>query len=103
MRLGFSYNKIYVIESLQDDDIKTGKNLHESLIKWKVHNNPKLSCVYVEVENNFQFEELMKRINLEVKSGFFPFIHIETHGSNNKDGLVLSSGELLSWNQLAFF
>jgi hypothetical protein len=43
----------------------------------------------------------MGRINSEVKNGFFPFVHFEIHGSSKKDGVVLKSGELVSWEDMS--
>lgn len=103
MKHRFGYNKIYVIESLQACEFKTGKNIYEDLIKRKVYNNPILYHEYVDIKKYKEFESLMLRINGEIKSGILPFIHFEIHGSSQKDGLVLSSGELVSWQQLAYF
>ena len=36
-----------------------------------------------------------------INEGKFPFIHLEIHGSSNKDGLVLNSGQLVTWLELA--
>lgn len=100
MKINFSFNKIYVIESLKQGEIKTGKNIYNDLIRWKTLNTDPLYSEYIEVSNKKSFNETMLYINSKVEKGVLPFIHFEMHGSDDKKGLVLNSDELVSWEEL---
>jgi hypothetical protein len=101
MNIKFNFNKIYIIESLFSNDLNTGRNLYNDLIRWKTLEEAPLYSEFIEVQDLTSFSQVMERINCEVKNGFFPFLHFEIHGSSNKDGVVLRSGELVSWKDMS--
>ena len=101
MTLKFDFNKIYIIESLFEDEIKTGKHLYDDLIRWKTLDNHPLYSEFFELNNIEEFDRVMNQINADVKNGYSPFIHFEIHGSENRNGFVLRSGQLLSWDKVA--
>lgn len=101
MKINFSFNKIYIIESLFSGEIKTGENIYNDLIRWKTLNTAPLHSEFVEASSKKSFIQIMSRINHDIKKGFSPFIHFEIHGSSEKNGFVLNSRELVSWEELA--
>lgn len=98
----FSFNKIIVIQSLSIGEIQTGENLYNDLLRWESEKNPKLLSEFIPVNSKIQLISTFARIKNDIiTNGNSPFIHFEIHGSDKKDGLVLNSGELVSWIELA--
>lgn len=93
-------DKVYVAESLFDDDYNTTRDILDSVIYSR--NKPS----WFEVEN-FQIgskEDLNSFFNLikkEVKEdNRFPIIHLEMHGHENKNSVVLNNRQEVKWNYL---
>lgn len=101
----FLFNKLYVIESLDLTEIKTGTELYNDLLRWKeVEHKEKLVVELVEISNKNNFLQYLKKIESESSdNGIFPILHLEIHGSENLDGLILNSGELVSWDEMYFY
>lgn len=97
----FNFNTIYIIESLFDQDEKTGKILFNDTIKRNSERTGLFHTKFLAIANKAAFIECLKTINNYSIKGYYPFIHFEIHGSENKDGLILKSGELITWNELA--
>lgn len=93
----FKFNKIYVIESLQDER-QTGKELYDDIINRRSCNHSALDTEYVQVLSLEDWSFTIKRIIQEVKDAqVIPILHLELHGSSNHDGLVLAKGDLIPW------
>lgn len=94
------FNKIYVIESLEDSDKKTGTLLHNDIIKRKIEQqNSECASSLNIIKNRSEFDSLFIEIKYEIIFNLVnPYLHFELHGS--EDGLILSSGELVSWVEL---
>jgi len=101
MNKNFQFNTIYVIESLFDQDEKTGEILFNDTIKRNSERTGLFHTKFLSVTDKTTLIEYLKLINSNSKNQYHPFIHFEIHGSNGKDGLVLNSGELVTWNELA--
>jgi hypothetical protein len=99
----FGFNKIYIIDSLNDNEPQTGKNLFEDLIRRKTTTSDKLYSEFIKVSNKHELVKTFLEIEKLVFKGYGPFIHLEVHGSSKKNGLVLKSGELFKWEELSFF
>lgn len=100
MRIKF--NRIYILESLKSEERETGTELHNDLLKWKNAYHPDFESVLKNPINRNDFfsacdEILYKCIN----EGISPIIHFEIHGADDQSGLVLSSGELVTWDELS--
>jgi len=96
----FAFNKVYVIESLKDNDPRSGQDLYNDIIvRTAKRQNDQFSHELFVVNT---CSELKEKIGLLVQrtanASEFPMIHFEIHG--NKDGFVLGSGELLKWEEL---
>lgn len=97
MRSENKFNKIFVIESHADNELKTGIRLYDDLNILKV-TLPHLKCELIKVKNIGDLSQTLKRIENEVKrQDVFPVIHMEVHGS--KKGLQFISGET-PWDAL---
>lgn len=94
----FRFNKIYVIESLQEDERQTGKELYDDIINRRSYCHSALDTEYVQVPSLADWSFTIKRIIQEVKDNqVIPILHLELHGSSNHDGLVLAKGNLIPW------
>jgi hypothetical protein len=92
----FEFNYLIVIESLTDEDQRTGKMLYNDLIRYASYKINYLKTEFRPINSRNQlFEELQSIKNLVSTSDILPFIHIEMHGS--QEGLVANSGEIIFW------
>ncbi|HYV94654.1 MAG TPA: hypothetical protein VE978_22965 [Chitinophagales bacterium] len=64
-RKEFSFNKIFVIESLFQSETKTGKGLYDTL-KWQAQQIQGLHTQFVEIEDRGEFFRLLEEIKTEV-------------------------------------
>lgn len=91
---------VYIIESLPDGDLKTGRNLHEKLRQEWVYKND-YESVYEMINSKEELKHLISNIIELVKSKdnhTFYILHFETHG--NEEGMRLSSNEMIAWREL---
>src|SRR4029079_6640356 len=80
-----------------DGQIHTGRQLWQELLR----SGEDLEVVikYQDLPDAAGFRAAFLGLNDHVRAThLFPVIHIESHGS--ADGLVLASGELVSWDEL---
>lgn len=95
------FNRIYIIESLRGSDRKTGTELYEDLLRWKQITHPDFEAVLKTPITRDEFISLFDSILDDcVKNGIAPIIHFEIHGSSDHSGLLLTSGEFISWDIL---
>lgn len=96
----FTFSTIVVIESIPLNERATGKSLYEDLIIRKTYQNPVLKAEYHRIENKQDLIERMQTIWMQCQQQrIHPLLHLEVHGS--LDGLVLASGESITWGELA--
>ncbi len=94
-----SFNCIYVIQSLPNNETQTGTNLHDDIIKRRTYNIEHLSSTQLNIETKEEF--LKNLIILEkdfLQKGIVPYLHFEIHGC--KKGLVLKNKELVIWEEM---
>ncbi|THF53143.1 hypothetical protein E6C50_02760 [Flavobacterium supellecticarium] len=97
----FRFNKIYVIESLDKDEQKTGKDLYDDILRWRqMSSDNKFTCEYKPINNKVEYETLIAHIEKECEKGIFPILHFEIHGLSNKSGLVLNNNETITYSKL---
>lgn len=98
----FGYNRIVVIESLPKRAKRTGKALYDDIISKRALQIEGLTHEYIPVETKRNLTRALQRVAEEVaKKGRMPFLHFEAHGQEN--GMVLQSGDFISWHELASF
>lgn len=100
--MNVKFNRIYIIESLQARDRKTGTELHNDLLKWKNVDYPCFESVLKNpVTCNDFFSICDDILDKCINENISPIIHLEIHGASDQSGLVLSSGELVTWEELS--
>jgi len=100
---GFKFNKVYVLESLDGSVEKlTGTELHDDLLKRKAYQIEDFKTELLSISSKEDFFDKLEEIKNDcVKEGYYPILHLEMHGSTDETGLVLVSGELVTWEELA--
>jgi len=96
-KLSVVYNSILIIESLPENDYKTGEVLSSMLKK----SHPGHSGIqYIPVESKVDFINLMEEVRflMHDNQGFRPIIDIETHGNENEIGFADNSR--MPWEEL---
>ncbi|MGL1886203.1 MAG: hypothetical protein OCD76_06785 [Reichenbachiella sp.] len=102
MKTNVYFNTIYVIQSLDSDERQTGLNLFENVLKYKTWQYSNINVEVYDTANLKETLSLLEHVKSQVlEQNTLPYLHFEIHGSENRDGLVLRSGELLNWLVLA--
>lgn len=92
------FNKLWVIESLPDGDLKTGTSLVDNQLNGVKQENPDLHIAFEQPITKSELTEVFRKIRDEAREGMFPMVHLECHGC--PDGLGVSSRELVEWDEL---
>lgn len=100
------FNRIHIIESMATGYAgRSGRRLYEQLLD--LQRGP-VQIAYHFVRTRDEVAAVMLRIVAEAEAGAFPLVHLEAHGevrqpgrTTTSRGLVLASGELFSWKDLA--
>lgn len=99
----FSFNKIYVIETLNENEKQTGKELYDDLLRRSTYRHGWFDSSHEFAYNKKQLFNALTRIKYDAMGGkIFPFIHIEGHG--NPTGLQIGKGKtrgIVKWEDLA--
>jgi hypothetical protein len=99
MKQTIFFNTIYVIESLSTGEIKTGTNVFNDLLKYKVMQHEGFNAILLIVNTKAEFiAEINGIYDLTDPQMHRPYLHFEIHGC--QQGLVMNSGELVSWVEL---
>ena len=91
---------VYIIESLPDGDLKTGRNLNEKLKQEWIFNDD-YDSVYKVVNSKGELRQILYEIEEIVKvkdNHTFYILQFDAHGSDK--GMCLSSKEEISWSEL---
>lgn len=99
------FNYIYVVQSLQPGDAETGTHLHRDALMKLVADlrqaGGQIDAEVVAVNDLADLFTFLGRVRDEVRDlGRFPILHLEIHGSSDKSGLVLTSGDYVAWEDL---
>lgn len=97
----FQFNIIYVIESLPKGEPQTGTVLYNDTLSRKVYQLEWLKVKLIKIYDSKDLTSFFYFVENEIPKGAFPYFHFEMHGSNDSNGLILSSGELITWIDLA--
>jgi len=90
---------LIIIESLRENDKKTGSILQSELLKLKKFQNPDLKTTLFSINSKIELISLLESIiSIQEKTGFIPHLHFEIHGFEN--GLELSNGDHINWSEL---
>jgi hypothetical protein len=99
------FNYVYIIQSLPPGEPRSGEQLLRDKIAGLVDELNKDGIVVgaelVDIEDAAALYALLAKILALVRTtGRFPILHLEIHGSSDKKGLVLHSGEFIAWEAL---
>ena len=84
----FSFNILYILESLNEDEIKTGKNLYDELCSNLVRPTPPL-VIYKSISSGREWDECINEIYHDcIQKGVKPIIHLEMHGDDTGIGFI---------------
>lgn len=90
---------LLIIESLRENDPKTGSILNAEIAKlWKFKYSDVKTTVFSIQSKNELIDLLESIISIQVRTGFIPHLHFEIHGFEN--GLELSNGDRINWSEL---
>ncbi|MBK6446473.1 MAG: hypothetical protein IPO39_05855 [Bacteroidetes bacterium] len=90
---------LLIIESLREEDQKTGEILYQEVIKYKKFQEPNLSAFFYRINSKSEFFKLLSDTIEKIQNDkFFPVLHIEAHGST--DGIQLTSNEIITWDEI---
>jgi len=93
------FQKVWVVESLPDGELKTGRALVEGNLTEATRRFPDLEVSFEKPSNREEFLSVLDRVCAEcVAIGKFPLLHIECHGC--PDGLQMASGEVVNWSEI---
>lgn len=71
------FNKIYVIQSIPDDEMKTGTEIHSDTISRRSWTDPNLATELINVDTKEELLNLLEIIKNETKNlSILPFIHL---------------------------
>ena len=94
-----NFDKIIIIQSLKD--YLTGNKLQDDLNILTIFTNGIVSSELIDVEHKKEFLASLSSIKKDVLDGKYrPIIHIEAHGNADNNGLILVSGESISWEEI---
>lgn len=88
---------IVIIQSLGQNDKKTGKDLFDDVIRYKDFYDNKCFSAFYDANSKLDFKNHVQSIYNSLQVGDILTLHIETHGSD--DGIVLNNGELIPWKE----
>lgn len=99
MRSHNSFNKIWILESLADGELKTGTHLYEDLFPKIKAKHQQLKVAIERPTSKPEFVSSLELILADVEENKnYPLIHLECHGS--EVGLGLSNGEIIKWVEI---
>lgn len=88
---------IVIIQSLKEDDLKTGKMLYDTLSASLPIKYPDTSVKFYDVKDKKELAVAFHDIYNGIEDGELITLQIEAHGC--EDGVDLASGELVTWQQ----
>jgi hypothetical protein len=94
------FSKIVVLQSLFEGDPKTGKQLFEDIDTAECFHQRGIEVKYYELNCKQKFITCLEELAFEASLGKWPILHIECHGSDDQEGIILSDGVFLSWMEL---
>jgi hypothetical protein len=95
------FNKIYILESLNDDENKTGTKLTHDLKSRCLFE--KLGIESRQIKNKSAYIDYLEDIKNDCErknNKIYPLLHLEIHGLDDQSGLIIKpSQEIITWNE----
>ncbi len=96
----YKFNRVVIIESLEDGEVKTGLENGKVLAHELQEINKTTSVEYYLCESAFDFKEMIGELISQSSHESVPILHIECHG-DILEGLEFRNGSVISWEELA--
>lgn len=100
MLSGFSFNRIVIVQSLEPNEVQTGKILAQFISAQISLNAFNIPVDVIDCENAAEFQALIQQLTQEARYDSTPLLHVECHG-NIVDGLEFANGSTLTWHETA--
>lgn len=88
---------IIVIQSLREEDKKTGEELEREVLRYKEYLHENSFIDFFNIENFSDFKRTLYHIEETTNLGTIFTLHFEIHG--DRDGIQLASGEFIPWKE----
>ena len=102
METTLRFNKVFVIQSLGDNEIQTGERLVKSVLEPKLVKLG-LGLTYWKVKSRTEFFSAMDEIWKQCTATtprIYPIIHLDAHGTDDKNGIAILPGiEQVTWDE----
>lgn len=99
--VGFTYTKIVIIQSLEREEVETGKILFEFLASLGTDNESyDVPIEIISCGHAGQFLEILHQLTQDATAGTIPLLHVECHG-DPLDGLEFENSSTLSWESVS--
>lgn len=92
-----THKGIIVIQSLKENERKTGDELQKDILQYKKYLHEDSFVEFYNVTTVRSFIKTLENIKEAMSKGKIFSLHLETHGSEN--GIHLSSEECMTWKQ----
>lgn len=90
---------VIIIQSLKSNELQTGTELREGLLKYKKFQSDDMDILLYNVETKNEILDILNNVIKKIKEEkFFPVLQFEIHGY--EDGICTNKGDCLSWNEL---
>lgn len=92
--------KIAIIQSLPTGEFNSAVKVEEDIRISDAFFDRNFEIERIRVSGKHEFFKCLDVLTEQAKSGLFPILHIECHGSDQKDGIILEDGTFISWLEL---
>jgi hypothetical protein len=98
---GFTFTKIVIIQSLEPDEVETGRILSDFITSLGTDNEScNVPIEIIECGHAGQFIEILHLLTQDAAKGTIPLLHVECHG-HPLDGLEFENSSTLSWERVS--
>ncbi len=96
----FAFDSVVVIESLPAGDLRTGRELFDTVLAPASTADPGLVSTLYEPQTGPELYKVLTQIRRDAEHYHrSPIVHLEMHG--DKSGLVMANGTVMPWAELA--
>jgi hypothetical protein len=95
------FHKISIIQSLSVNELHTGTKVKEDIEVYNSAYGRGLQIDLFDTNTKNDFLNVIKGLTERaIHEASYPVLHIEAHGSSDKQGIILQSNEFISWDDL---
>lgn len=95
-----TFNSVILVESLSDGDLKTGRDLFETVMAPANFHDPSFLAELYTAHSSADLLGILRHVEELVRTrGLRPILHLEMHGS--EAGIRMANGDRLAWRDIA--